>query len=86
MHFTVVPLCPECLRAGADMLEQRLLMEQLLSRQFPVMVDINYFDKSNDSICYVTKTFGSKEDCENQLKALQNDKNIRWVKIQHIYN
>ena len=86
MHFTSVPLCPECLRKGADLLEQKLIAEQLLSHTFPVMADINYCDATDDSICYMTKTFVSKEDCENQLKALQNDKNIRWVKIQHIYN
>lgn len=86
MHFTTVPLCPDCLRKGADLLEQKLIVKQLLSHTFPVMVDINWCDATDDSICYITKTFISKEDCENQLKALQKDKNIRWVKIQHIYN
>ena len=28
MHFTVIPLCPECLRDGADLLEQKLIAEQ----------------------------------------------------------
>lgn len=82
LQVVTVPLCVDCLRKGADMLEKANLIMSLSGIDFPAELDITYENKKEDSICMERKSFATLAKAEEYFNGLIKDSNVGNVSYE----
>ena len=82
LQVVTVPLCVDCLRKGADMLEKANLIMSLSGIDFPAELDITYENKKEDSICMERKSFATLAKAEEYFNGLIKDSNVGTVSYE----
>lgn len=70
LQCVTVPLCVNCLRQGADMVEQANLVDSLSEIEFPAVLSIKYEDNTMETLCMLDKSFTNLEDAEAYFNEL----------------
>lgn len=85
VQATTVPLCADCLRRGARMLDIANTLDELENKQFiyPIKLEIQYSENENDGFIVQEKEFNSKDEIYEYIKKIEEIGSLEKLEIAY---
>ena len=83
VQATTVPLCADCLRRGARMLDIADTLDTLDNMTYPITLEIQYSEEEDDNFTIEERDFNSKDEVYQYIKKIEEFGTLEKLEITY---